>query len=53
MIILTEGVSNDCQSAGPVGVSDGVMTPRKNRKSGRVMSVVGSRVSQALGRRVS
>ena len=27
---LTEDVSNNCQSSGPVGVSDGVMIPRKN-----------------------
>ena len=27
---LTEDVSNNCQSSGPVGVSDSVMTPRKN-----------------------
>ena len=36
---LTEDVPNHCQSSGPMGVSDGVLTWRKkHRKSGRVAS---------------
>ena len=43
---LTKDVSNSCQSSGSVGVNDGVMTPaKKHRKSGRVMSALGSMVS--------
>ena len=47
MTTLTEDVSNNCQSSDLVGVSDGVMTAKKNSgKSGLVMSAIGSRVSK-------
>ena len=44
MTTFIDDVSNHCQSSGPVGISDGVMTPRKkHRTSGGVMSAVGSK----------
>ena len=50
MTTLTENVSNNCQSSGPVRVSDGVMTPRtRHRKSGKMM--FGSKVSRVTVRR--
>ena len=43
---LVEDGSSICLTCGPAGMSDGVMTPKKHRKSGQVLSTVGSNKSQ-------
>ena len=46
MATLIEDASDKCLASGPVGMSDGVMTLEKHRKSDRRMSAVGSREPQ-------